>query len=241
MRVALFVTCLIDVFFPEVAKSAVRVLRRHGVEVDVPLTQTCCGQPAYNSGYREEAREVAKQLIRAFEGSTYVVTPSGSCAAMIRCEYPRLFAGDPVWRPRAEALAAKTYEFSEFLVRVLGVEDPGVTFPARATVHASCHMTRGLGVSEEPMCLLKRVKGLELRPLPNREDCCGFGGTFAVKMADISAAMADEKIDHIEETEADVLIGSDMGCLWHLGGRLSRRGKPLRVLHVAQILDGGRE
>ncbi|MBT9283354.1 MAG: (Fe-S)-binding protein [Hydrogenibacillus schlegelii] len=238
MRASLFVTCLVDAFFPEVAESVVRVLERNGVSVDVPPEQTCCGQPAYNSGYRKEAKAAAKAVLRAFADSEAVVVPSGSCAAMIRREYLRLMADEPDWREKAEALAAKTYEFSEYLVHVVGADAGAASFPARAAVHLSCHMTRGLGVRDEPRRLLERVEGLELVPFSGADDCCGFGGTFAVKMPALSAAMADEKIGRLEEAGADVLIGGDMGCLWHLAGRLRRLNKPVRVLHLAQVLDG---
>ncbi len=238
MRAALFITCVADAIFPEVGESVVRLLRRHGVEVDFPLEQTCCGQPAYNAGYHHEARAVARQLLRALEGYEYVVTPSGSCAAMVRHYYPHLFEGEPEAR-RAEELCRRLYEFSEFMVRVLGVTDVGAEFPARATYHSSCHMSRGLGVREEPRLLLSHVRGLELVDLPYAHECCGFGGTFSVKLPEVSTAMADEKLQHVAETGAEILIGSDLACLWHLGGRLSRLGRPVRTMHVAQVLDEG--
>lgn len=239
MKASLFITCLADTFFPEVGESVVRVLRRFGVEVDFPPEQTCCGQPAFNTGYEREAAQVAAGLIRAFEGSEYVVAPSGSCAAMCRRYYPLLFKDDPTMLARVEAFNKKLYEFSEFLIHVLKVDDPGVEFRARATYHSSCHMMRGLGVREEPLRLLRAVKGLDLVDLPYSQDCCGFGGTFAVKMADISEAMLEDKLARVGETKADVLIGSDMACLMHLGGRLKRLGSSVRVMHVAQVLDEG--
>lgn len=239
MKVSLFITCLADTFFPDVGESVVRVLRRLGVDVDFPIEQTCCGQVAFNSGYHEEAARVASSLIEAFERSEYVVAPSGSCAAMCRHYYPILFRDDPDMKARAEAFNHKLYEFSEFLVHVLEKTDLGVEFPARATYHSSCHMMRGLEVREEPLQLLRAVKGLELVDLPYSQDCCGFGGTFAVKMADVSEAMLDEKLAHVGETGADVLIGSDMACLMHMGGRLQRIGSPMKVMHVAQVLDEG--
>lgn len=239
MRLGIFATCLVDVFFPDVGKSMVRVLRRLGFDADFPEGQTCCGQPAFNTGYWKEARRAAKGLIRALEPYDAVVAPSGSCAAMVRRMYPRLMEEEPEWLERAQGLAAKCFEFSEFLVHRQGLADLGARLEGVAIYHHSCHMRRELGVTEAPLKLLAHVRGLTLKELPRGEDCCGFGGTFAVKMGGISTAMADEKVDHILSTGADFLVGSDMGCLMHLGGRLSRRGKPVRVLHVAQVLDRG--
>ncbi|WP_028986438.1 (Fe-S)-binding protein [Thermicanus aegyptius] len=238
MKASLFITCLADLFYPQVGKSVVEVLEHYGVEVDFPMGQTCCGQPAYNSGYHEEAKKAAEQMIRVFEGSTYVVSPSGSCAAMFREIYPQLFREDEEWRERAEKLAQKTYEFSEFLVKVLGVKVEAA-FPATATYHHSCHMNRFLGVKEEPITLLNQVEGLTLKDLPYSHDCCGFGGTFSVKMKEISTAMADTKLSHVEETDTEILIGSDLGCLMHLGGRLHRQGKEIKTMHVAEVLAKG--
>lgn len=239
MRVSLFITCLADLFYPEVGESVVRLLHRYGCEVDFPQVQTCCGQPAFNSGYQEEAREVARNLIRAFEHSDYVVSPSGSCTGMVHHYYPYLFRDDPEWREKAEKLVHKTYEFSQFFVRVLGVRDLGAVFPEKVTYHPSCHAMRLLGVREEPMQLLSAVEGLDYAELPHREDCCGFGGTFAVKMADMSEAMVCEKACHVCETGAKVLVGTDMGCLMNIEGRLRKEGKPVRVMHLAQLLEEG--
>lgn len=236
MKVSLFITCLGEVFYPDVGKDVVQILERLGCHVDFPQGQTCCGQPAYNSGYRKEAARAARHMIGAFADSEYVVTPSGSCAAMFH-EYEGLLEDEPEWREMARALADKTYEFTQFLVDVLGVEDVGATFPAKATYHTSCHMTRLLGVTEAPMKLLNHVQGLEMVPLANSYDCCGFGGTFAVKMVSISEQMVDEKIRHIEESGADVLIGADSGCLMNIKGRIDRLGKPIEVKHIAQVLN----
>jgi L-lactate dehydrogenase complex protein LldE len=236
MKVSLFVTCLIDLFYTNAGKATVELLERLGCEVDFPETQTCCGQPAYNSGYVKEAKEAMKHMIRTFEHADYVVTPSGSCAAMFK-EYPHIFRGDREWEPKAKALAAKTYELTQFLVDVLKVEDVGAKLEGRAAYHTSCHMTRLLGVKEAPFRLLKNVKGLELVPLPNAHQCCGFGGTFSVKMGPISEQMVDEKIKHIEETQADYLIGADCGCLMNIGGRIERQGKPIKVMHIAEVLN----
>lgn len=239
MRVSLFITCLSDVFFPDVGKSAVEVLQRYGVDVHFPEAQTCCGQPAYNSGYQKEAKETAKHMINVFSASDYVVAPSGSCVAMIRHYYPELMKNEEEWGEKARMLAEKTYEFSEFLVKILEVEAIDATLCARATYHHSCHMSRGLGIHAEPASLLSNVKELEMTELPYCQDCCGFGGTFAVKMSAISEAMVDEKIKNIEATGAELLIGSDMGCLMNIGGRLRRTGKDVQVMHVAEVLAKG--
>lgn len=238
MKVSLFITCLSDVMFPRVGDAMVRVLARYGVKLDFPPVQTCCGQPAYNSGYWDEARQTAKTIVEAFESSDFVVSPSGSCTYMIH-HYPELFKDDPVLKAKAEALQAKTYEFTQFLVQVMGITDIGAEFPHKVTYHPSCHGSRLLGVKDEPMQLLGRVKGLEFVPLPFAEDCCGFGGTFAVKMADISGAMVTEKADHVLETEAEVLVGLDMACLLNIAGNLRFRGEPVRVMHLAELLAEG--
>lgn len=238
MKVSFFVTCLVDVFFPNVGKSVVEILGRYGVEVDFPAGQTCCGQPAYNSGYQREAKETARHMIRVFENSEYVMAPSGSCVSMVRHYYPELLKDDPAGYEAAKRLANKTYEFSEFMVNVLKVTDVGAQLsePVTAAYHHSCHMSRGLGIKQEPTRLLSAVEGLDLKDLPYHQDCCGFGGTFAVKMGDISEAMADEKIKHLESAGTNLLIGSDMGCLMHLQGRLRRTGKQIEVRHVAEVL-----
>lgn len=236
MRVSLMVTCLIDAVFPEVGVAAVKLLRRLGVEVDFPPDQTCCGQPAFNSGYAEAAQDAALQMVRAFSDSEYVVAPSGSCVAMVRHYYPALFAGHRA-EPEVLAFAKKCYELSQFVVDVLGVEDLGAAYPGVAAYHASCHMSRGLGVREAPLRLLSRVEGLQLVELPLAEECCGFGGTFAVKLAELSAAMADDKIDRVKESGARLLVSSDMACLMHLAGRIARRGLDVRTLHLATLLE----
>jgi len=240
-HVSLFVTCLADQLFPEVGLSTLRLLEKLGCTVDFPEAQLCCGQPAFNSGHVPEARRVARGLLGAFADSEYVVTPSGSCASMLRHYYAELFASEPELAEAARALAAKTYELSQFIVGVLGARDVGATFPHRVTYHASCHGSRLLGVKEEPLELLRHVRGLELVPLPRCEDCCGFGGVFSIKLAALSSAMVDEKIEHVLETGANVLVGTDMGCLMNIRGRLERRGQPVRVLHLAELLAGEEE
>jgi L-lactate dehydrogenase complex protein LldE len=250
------VTCLGDALFPRVGLAAARVLHRLGVVVDVPDAQTCCGQPAYNAGYADAARTSARAFLRAFAASEHVVSISGSCTAMVRDGYPRLFAGRPE-EPAVADLAARTFEFSEFLVDVLGVTELPVRAapPAgasvrggrggrpqsarRATFHHSCHARRLLAVAEQPLALLGTVDGLELVPLAHPELCCGFGGTFAVKMSRISAAMVDEKVDDVLATGADLLVGLDMSCLMNIEGRLRRRGSGVEVRHLAEVLAEG--
>jgi L-lactate dehydrogenase complex protein LldE len=217
----------------------VRILARYGIEVHFPEAQTCCGQPAFNSGYWDEARTSAQTLIQAFADSDYVISPSGSCTGMIHHYYPKLFENDPQLLAKANALREKTYEFTQFLVNVLGIIDLGAVFPHKVTYHPSCHGSRLLGIKQEPLQLMEQVKGLDLVPLPFAEDCCGFGGTFAVKMSDISGAMVTEKADHVLETEAEVLVGLDLGCLMNISGNLHFRGKPVRVMHLAELLYEG--
>lgn len=236
MKVSLFVTCLSEMFYQNVAKDVVEVLERLGCDIDFPKGQICCGQPAYNSGYREDAQKAAKQMIATFEQSEVIVTPSGSCAAMFK-EYPELLKDDKEWYERAKTVADKTYEFTQFIVHVLKVEDVGAAYSARATYHTSCHMMRLLKETEAPFKLLANVKGLEMLPLANNYDCCGFGGTFAVKMAPISEQMVDEKVRHVEETTATLLIAADNGCMMNIKGRIDRKGKAIDVKHIAQILN----
>jgi L-lactate dehydrogenase complex protein LldE len=239
VRVSLFITCLADQLFPEVGVSTVRVLRRLGCDVTFVPEQTCCGQPFHNAGYAPEARRVARTLLDALAGSDAVVTPSGSCAAMVRHSYPALFADDPEEAARARDLASRTHEFSQFLVGVLGVVDVGATLARKATYHPSCHGSRFLGVGREPLALLERVRGLELAPLANAQDCCGFGGLFSLKLPAVATAMAQEKLEHVAQSGAEVLVGTDMGCLMHLSGVLRARGTRVEALHLAQVLDSG--
>lgn len=239
IQVSMFITCLADSFFPDVGISMVRVLRALNVDVNFPPGQTCCGQVTFNSGYWEDTRGAAKQFIRTFEDSEYIVMPSGSCAGMVRKHYTSLLADEPDWVERAQKTAKKVYEFSEFLVKVVGVENIHGTLQATATYHSSCHMTRELGVTDEPLQVLGQIEGLTLRPLANATDCCGFGGTFAVKEPEVSAAMADEKLEHMLETTADFVIASDMGCVLHLAGRAQRQGRQITFKHVAQVLAEG--
>lgn len=236
MKVSLFITCLSDIFAANVGKDTVEILERVGCEVDFPDTQTCCGQPAYNSGYVEKTKETMKHMMNVFRDSEYVVGPSGSCVAMLR-EYEDIFRGDPEWEEEAKKLAGKSFELTQFLVDVLGIVDVGSTFKGKVTYHPSCHMTRLLGVKDAPKKLLEQIKGVELVDLPQGEDCCGFGGTFSVKNAVISGRMVQEKVDHVVETEAEYLVGGDMACLMNIGGRLSREGRNVKVVHIAEILN----
>lgn len=240
MNVSLFITCLADQYFPEVGISTMRLLRQYGCTVDFPEAQTCCGQPAFNSGYAEEAQQVAVTMLDAFEEAEYVVSPSGSCTGMMHHYYPQLFQKESEQLERVQRLIDKTYELSQFMVNVLGVTDIGGVFPHRVTYHPSCHGSRLLGVTNEPMTLLKSVRDIDLVPLPKAEDCCGFGGTFAVKMSDMSGAMVEEKVDHVLETEAPYLVGTDMGCLMNIAGHLKRRGEQVETIHLAELLDAAR-
>ena len=241
VHASLFVTCIIDQLYPHVGVSAVRVLRRQGVVVDFPADQTCCGQPLFNSGFTRLARQLAVRVLDSFSLSDYVVVPSGSCAAMLKVFYRDLFSGDPDLEEKADRLAGKVYEFSEFLVKVLAVTDVGARSSANATYHSSCHLLREMEVRDEPLQLLEQVEGLKLLPLPHAETCCGFGGTFSVKYPHISEGMMSDKIANILSTDASTLISCDMSCLMHIGGGLSRQGHPVAVRHIAEILDSATE
>ena len=230
------ITCLADALFPEVGVATVRLLRRLGVEVDFPPSQTCCGQPHFNSGFHREARELARHAIRAFPGTQPVVTPSGSCAAMVKLEYPELLKNDLAWHHQAEELAHRTHELSDFLVNVLKVEDVGARFEGKVTYHMACHL-RGLGLTTEPEQLLRKVRGLEYVPLERRDECCGFGGSFSVRFPQISGAMVQDKASFIEKTGADTVVTTDAGCLMNIAGCLRRQGSKVRMLHLAQVLE----
>ncbi len=222
-HVTLFIQCLVDTLRPQVGEAMVAVLERLGMALDCPEDQTCCGQPAFNSGFRKEARAAARRFIRIFENAGTIVSPSGSCVHMVRHHYPELFNEEPLWRRRAEQIAARTYEFSEFLVDVLKVENVGARYAGRVTYHDSCHLLRGIGVKQQPRALLRRVAGLELIEMKNADYCCGFGGAFAVKYPDISTAMVNDKVDHIVNSGADTVVGCDTGCLLHIAEVLARR------------------
>jgi L-lactate dehydrogenase complex protein LldE len=238
VRVALFVTCLVDLFRPSVGFAAVKLLEQAGCSVDVPRAQTCCGQPAYNSGDRADAKAIALQVLDAFAGYEYVVAPSGSCAGMIRQHYPDLFADDPENLPRVRELAGRSWELVSFLVDVCGMRSVGARWDREVTYHDACSGLRELGVKLQPRQLLASVAGLTLKELPGAEDCCGFGGTFCVKYPDISDKMVSDKEADIAATGAEAVLAGDLGCLLNIAGKLHRQGRRVEVRHIAEILAG---
>lgn len=239
MRISLFITCLGNSLYPDLGVSMAKIFTRLGHQVDFPAGQTCCGQIAFNSGYFDEAREVARQLIDTFEESESVVGPSGSCIGMIHDNYPLLFQDDPSYREKADELRKKSYEFTQFVVNVLKKPDLGAKYKAKATYHPSCHATRLLGIRDEPLAILEHVQGLEVLPLAEAQLCCGFGGTFSVKMPLISEAMVAEKAQHVLESGAELLLGLDMGCLMNISGYLDKHGHPMPAKHIIQLLGEG--
>lgn len=237
--VQLFATCIVNHIFPDVAWAVVEVLERQGVAVRVPEGQTCCGQPAFNAGQVDEARAMARHTIDILaDAEDALIVPSGSCGDMLVHHYSKLLADDPLYGPRAQTLARRTYEFSQYLVDVLGLEDVGARYAGRVTYHPACHLLRGLQAKGQATRLLENVEGTQLVELPDAEACCGFGGLFAVKMSDISGAMLRRKLDNVESSEADTLIACDMSCLMHIQGGMRRRAASPRVLHLAQLLRG---
>jgi len=236
-RVGLFVTCLVDLIRPSVGFAAVKLLEEAGCTVEVPR-QTCCGQPAFNSGDRATTRAIAEQVIDAFAVYDYVVAPSGSCAGMLKAHYPELFHDDPNWMPRVDAFCARTYELISFLVDVLGVSRVDARFEGAVTYHDSCSGLRELGVRIQPRRLLGTVQGLTIKEMQDAETCCGFGGTFCVKYPDISNAIVGKKTANIAASGADTLLAGDLGCLMNMAGKLQREGKPIEVRHVAEVLAG---
>ena len=235
-RVSLFVTCIVDQLFPNVGMAMAEVLESIGYQVDFPEAQTCCGQPAFNSGFRNEAREVARHLLSVFSGAEYVVVPSGSCATMISHHFAELFPKEPKMLEVAEALAPRVWEFSSFLVDVAGVEDVGARLEEVVTYHDSCHALRELKIKQGPRRLLRHVRGLELREMDVAEECCGFGGTFSVKFDEVSGSMARTKIDSVLRTGASTVVSIDSSCLMQLQGALSRADLPIRTMHLAEVL-----
>jgi L-lactate dehydrogenase complex protein LldE len=238
MRVGFFVTCLVDLMRPSIGFAAIRLLEAGGAEVFVPPSQTCCGQPAYNSGDRADTIALARKLVEEFERCDYVVGPSGSCTGMIRTHYGELFADDPAWSTRVAALSKKTYELTDFLVSVLKLERVPGTFRGTITYHDSCAGLREMGVKTQPRALLACMSGVRINEMAECEMCCGFGGTFAVKFGEISARLADNKCQHIVASGADAVVLGDLGCMLNIEGRLRRRGDATRVLHVAEVLAG---
>lgn len=237
-RVGLFVTCLVDLFRPTVGFAAVKLLEDAGCEVHVPAAQTCCGQPAYNSGDRRDAQAIARNTIGAFEGLDFVVAPSGSCAGMLRKHYPALLADDAVWGERAEGFAAKVYELTSFLADVRGMRAVDAALSTTATYHDACSGLRELGVKAQPRALLSSVEGLTLAEMADADVCCGFGGTFCVKYPDISNAIVERKVASVEASGAQTLLAGDLGCLMNMAGKLSRKGSGVEVRHVAEVLAG---
>jgi L-lactate dehydrogenase complex protein LldE len=239
MRVGLFVTCLVDLMRPRIAFAAIRLLQAAGCEVVVPRIQTCCGQPAYNSGDRESTQALAAKMLDEFEGFDYVVVPSGSCGGMIRTHYPDLFRDSPRERERVRKLCDRTYELTDFLVNIAKLKSAPATFSGTVTYHDSCAGLRELGVKGQPRALLGSVPGLTLKEMEEAETCCGFGGTFALKFGEISAHIAERKCAHIAASGADAVVLGDLGCMLNIEGRLRRRGDMnTKVLHIAEVLAG---
>jgi L-lactate dehydrogenase complex protein LldE len=237
-KVGLFVTCLVDLFRPRIGFAAIRLLEAAGCQVEVPPSQTCCGQPAYNGGDRKDAKAIARNVIAAFEGLDHVVAPSGSCAGMIRRHYPGLFDDDPAMRARADALASRTWEIVSFLTDVMKWDGVAARLNAKAAYHDCCSGLRELGVKRQPRALLAKVAGLEVTDLPGCEICCGFGGAFSVKYPAISDALAGDKKRELEAAGAELLLAGDLGCLMHMAGKLTREGSPVRARHVVEVLAG---
>ena len=235
--VTLFIQCLVDGIYPEVGEAVVGIFRKLGVNLTCPTRQTCCGQPAFNSGYQGEARVAAKRFIEIFESAEAIVCPSGSCVTMVRHHYPQLFADDAAWLQRAQDVAAKTFELTEYLVDILGVvDDLGAHYTGVITYHDSCHLLRNLRIKEQPRSLLRKISGAEFVEMNDSDRCCGFGGSFSFKYADISAAMAEDKVSNIIASGADTVVGCDMGCLMNIQGMLSRQESSIRVMHIAELL-----
>jgi len=234
----LFVTCLVDNFFPQVAESVVCVLRRLGIEVEFVEGQTCCGQPAFNSGFWQDARTVAKRFLSVFdrEKNGFIVCPSGSCTSMVRIFYRELFKERDKEYGSVVNVSKRVYEFSEYIVNVLKETDVGAFYRGRVAYHGSCHLIRELGIREEPIKLIRSVRGIDFVEMTNYDVCCGFGGTFSIKFPELSAAIVEDKIQSIVESRADTLVSTDMGCLMHIGGIISRRNLPIRVMHIAELL-----
>ena len=244
IKAYIFITCLVDTFFPAVGENMVSVLSRLGVETEFIEEQTCCGQPAFNSGYQQDAKAVAERFLTVFDKALndtsgkdiYIVCPSGSCTSMVKVFYKELFHNDLQLLDNASRVSAQTYEFTDFLVNVLNTSDVGAEYDGVITYHDSCHMLRELGINDAPRELIRSVKGAQFTEMEMHDDCCGFGGTFSVKFPDVSVSMLDEKIDCITKSGADTVVSADMGCLMNIGGALSRRNIPVKVMHIADLL-----
>jgi len=239
MRIQLFGTCLVDAIYPEVGEAVLQILKKCGVDFSFPPGQTCCGQPAYNAGYHKEARAAAEHFLSVFTGDEPILVPSGSCAAMIKHHYPALFAGDPKLQAAIGRVGARVYELTEFLVQVLKVHEMPLSGKGRVTYHSSCHLTRTLGLREEPLMLLRAIKGMEFIPLTDATRCCGFGGVFMAKLPEISIAIAAEKADNVIASGADTVTGADSGCLMNIADALKRRGSTIKVRHIAELIAEG--
>lgn len=235
-HITLFIQCLVDSMYPEAGEAMVGLFNRLGISMDCPTDQTCCGQPAFNSGYWTEARTAACRFIEIFEDTGTIVCPSGACVDMVRSHYPALFKDQPSWLKRAESIGSRTYELTEYLVDVLGVEDVGARFNGRVTYHDSCHLNRSLNIALQPRKLIANIRGCELVEMKDSTRCCGFGGTFAVNYPEISTAVLEEKVQNIVATGADAVVGCDISCLMNIQGMLNRQGHPIKVLHIAQLL-----
>ena len=236
--VQLFISCLVDSFYPQTGEAIVNILRRLGIDVEFPRDQTCCGQPPFNAGLRAEARPIVEHTIRVFESTRGdIVIPSGSCAHMIKHGYPELFADDPNWLPRAQSVGNRVYEFTEYLVDKLGVTDLGAQWNGTITFHPSCHALRGMNIDRQPRALLAKVKGATVVELPEAESCCGFGGIFSVEHPELSAEWLKRKISNLEKTESPTLVVTESGCLMHIAGGLHRQKRKQQVVHIAQVLD----
>jgi L-lactate dehydrogenase complex protein LldE len=236
--IQLFITCLIDSFYPQTGEAVVDILQLLGVDVEFPRDQTCCGQPNFNAGLRSEARPVAEHTLRVFEKTSGdIVTPSGSCAHMLKHGYPELFQDDPIWLPRAQAMAERVYEFTEYLVDKLGVTELGAHWDGLLTYHPSCHTLRGMTIDRQPRTLLANVRGAQIVELPHADECCGFGGIFSMEHPELSGEWLKRKISNLETTHSSTLVVTDAGCLMHIAGGLHRQRKKQRVLHIAEVLN----
>jgi len=237
-NVTLFVQCLVDGIYPEVGEAMVTIFNKLGISINCPLDQTCCGQPAFNAGYRKAARVAAKRFIEIFEDAESIVCPSGSCVNMVKNDYGELFKDDPKWFERAIQVGQRTFELSQYIVDILKIDDVGASYDGKVTYHDSCHLLRGLGISEQPRRLIRNIKSAELVEMKDSDRCCGFGGTFSIKYPVISTAMVDDKVHNIIASGADTVTGCDVSCLMNIQGRLSRIGSSVKTLHIAQLLAG---
>jgi len=237
-KITLFIQCIVDGIYPEVGFAVVRIFEKLGIEAECPLEQTCCGQPAFNSGYRKEAKQAAEHFINVFRDAEAIVCPSGSCVNMVRNHYPDLFRDNEKLLEIVKGIGSRTFELTEYLVDVLGVEDLGSRYDGRITYHDSCHLMRGIGVKEQPRRLIRRIRGAEFVEMKDSDRCCGFGGAFSVKYPEISTAMLEDKVNNIIDSKAEVVTGCDMGCLMNIQGMLIRKGLPVKTIHIAQLLAG---